>query len=123
MNFNDRWLLVTGASSGLGQAMARQLAERHGANLIVVARRAERLEALKRELEESTAVEVYCLEADLSKAEDVERVYREATDGRHVYGVVNQKRGGGRVAALPEQGTGTPVRRYRAAGGRRPGLR
>lgn len=88
MNFNDRWLLVTGASSGLGQAMARQLAERHGANLIVVARRAERLEALRRELKESTAVEVYCLVADLSKAEDVERVYREATDGRHVYGVV-----------------------------------
>ena len=27
MNFNNRWLLVTGASSGLGQAMARQLAD------------------------------------------------------------------------------------------------
>ena len=32
MNLRNRWVLVTGASSGLGEEMARQLATRHGAN-------------------------------------------------------------------------------------------
>ena len=47
----SRVVLVTGATSGIGEATARALAEK-GYKLIITGRRAERLEALKGELEE-----------------------------------------------------------------------
>lgn len=56
--------LVTGASSGLGAEFARQLA-RMGCHLIVVARREDRLQALKAELEAAAMVPVHVIPADL----------------------------------------------------------
>jgi len=88
MDFRGRWVLVTGASSGLGEAMARQLAKRYGANLVVVARRADRLNALKAELEGSTGVTVHPIVADLAELGDVDRVLEEATNGRELYAAV-----------------------------------
>lgn len=69
-----KWILVTGASSGLGQEMARQLAKVHRANLIVVARRKDKLDALKQELEGVHQVQVKVLVADLSVHDDVVRM-------------------------------------------------
>src|ERR1051325_9330076 len=57
--------LVTGASSGIGEQFARQLAQRgHGVTL--VARRVERLEALARELRDAHGVIVHVVAADLA---------------------------------------------------------
>ena len=53
LELRNRWLLVTGASSGLGREMAKVLARDHGANLVVVARRQERLVLLASELEKA----------------------------------------------------------------------
>jgi len=61
--------LITGASSGLGRDMAISLSKR-GYDIIAVARRQDRLEALKAELE--TNVEILCL--DVTRAEDVEKI-------------------------------------------------
>jgi short-subunit dehydrogenase len=57
--------LVTGASSGIGEALARRLA-RNGLHLGLVARRAERLETLASELAAAHHVETHVLPADLT---------------------------------------------------------
>jgi len=88
MQFRGRWVLITGASAGLGQAFARQLAKKHGANIVAIARRGDRLEALKQELESEASVEVHTIVADLSKLEEVDRALREAKEGRQLYGAV-----------------------------------
>jgi short-subunit dehydrogenase len=88
LELNGRWVLVTGASSGLGREMARDLAKRHSANLILVARRRERLEELKAELETQFHVQARVISADLAKREDVDRVFTEATNGYDVQAVV-----------------------------------
>jgi uncharacterized protein len=87
MSFRGRWVLVTGASAGLGRAMARDLATRHGANLVIAARRADRLEELAAELR-SAGSQVVTVAADLGTSEGVGRVAREATNGRQLYGAV-----------------------------------
>jgi hypothetical protein len=65
--------LVTGASSGLGEQFARQLAAQ-GSNLVLVARSADRLAALADELRASHRVAVTTVPADLSRTEQVSRV-------------------------------------------------
>ncbi|MBQ3418267.1 MAG: SDR family oxidoreductase [Ruminococcus sp.] len=65
--------LITGASSGIGRDMARYLASM-GWDLILVARREDRLEELKRELKN---VSVRCIKADISSYEECLRLYDE----------------------------------------------
>jgi hypothetical protein len=88
MDFRGRHVLITGASSGLGLEMARELAQRHGANLVLVARRKDRLEALREELEGKHRVQVGVIAADMTRDEDVGRVVEEATRGRELYGAI-----------------------------------
>lgn len=66
--------LVTGASSGIGRDIARSLA-RHGINVIITARRRDRLMELKHELIEKYGVKVMCVAADLSKENQVFALY------------------------------------------------
>lgn len=88
LELRARWTLVTGASSGLGQEMARSIARDHGGHVLLVARRRDKLEALAEELRSRHGVQAACIVADLSRPEDVERVYTEATQGRDVHAVI-----------------------------------
>ncbi|MCL6646347.1 MAG: SDR family oxidoreductase [Dehalococcoidia bacterium] len=66
-----KFAVITGASSGLGETFARKLAAR-GYGLLLAARRVQRLEALKAELEKQYGVEVDCFPCDLSKPAEAE---------------------------------------------------
>jgi uncharacterized protein len=88
MGFSDKygpWALITGASSGLGEHYARQLAER-GLNLIVLARRAERLRTLALELEQEHGVQVEVLALDLLAPNAIKQI-RQKTQ-KHELGLV-----------------------------------
>ena len=61
--------LITGASSGLGRSFAKILAKR-GFNLVIVARRRQRLLELKHELVESYGVKVKILCHDLADPDE-----------------------------------------------------
>lgn len=80
--------LVTGASSGIGAAFARRLAA-DGTNLIVVARRADILVGLAKDLESAHGVTVEVLAADLGDRADLGRVEARLRDGDPVDLVVN----------------------------------
>jgi uncharacterized protein len=77
-DFNGKWALITGASAGIGIALAREFAE-HGAKLILSARRKDRMEALALELAEKGA-EVRIVAADLNDPAAPQLIY-DATVG------------------------------------------
>lgn len=77
-DFQNKWALVTGASAGIGTALARELAV-HGAKLILTARRKDRLDALAGELA-ARRTEVRTIVADLNDPAAPEQIYA-ATEG------------------------------------------
>lgn len=68
--------LITGASSGLGRDMARALARR-GMDLILTARRTDRLEELRRELEQEFPIHAQVIGCDLSQPENCAALHRQ----------------------------------------------
>jgi uncharacterized protein len=76
--FRGKWALVTGASAGIGVALARELARR-GAKLILTARRSERLESLAAEFT-AQGIETRIVVADLNDPAAPEQIY-DATEG------------------------------------------
>ena len=77
-DFNGKWALVTGASSGIGATLARELAK-HGAKLVLTARRRDRLETLAAELT-AKGTEVRSVTADLNDPAAPQKIY-DATEG------------------------------------------
>ena len=68
-NLKGRVAVITGASSGLGKQMAKGFADQ-GCDLILIARRIERLEELKKELEEKN-IKVLPIKCDVTSTEEI----------------------------------------------------
>ncbi|MCX4364926.1 MAG: SDR family oxidoreductase [Bacilli bacterium] len=68
--------LITGASSGIGMDMARYMSNELGIDLILVARRATRLEKLKKELK----TDIKIISLDLSDFTNVQKLYNETKE-------------------------------------------
>ncbi len=73
---SKRSALITGASAGIGEEFARQLAA-EGWNLIISARRLARLNELAAELGKAHDVQVTCLQSDLAEADAAARLVAE----------------------------------------------
>jgi len=87
-DLNGRVAVITGSSSGLGKQMARAFAKQ-GASVVLLARRVEKLEELKKELEQNRT-QVIAVKCDVTNVEDVNNAAQtvEATFG-HVDILVN----------------------------------
>src|SRR4030042_4232980 len=72
----DGYALVTGASSGIGYQLAKLFAK-DGKNIVVVARSQDRLEELKKEIENEYGTSVMVLAKDLSAPKSAHEIFSE----------------------------------------------
>ena len=71
----DKNILITGASQGLGREMALRFAREGAAGLSLVARHADKLNAVRDEvLKIAPKIDIVTIEADVSKPQDIERI-------------------------------------------------
>jgi uncharacterized protein len=73
------YILITGASSGIGYEMAKILAEKKY-NLALVARNLDKLKSLQNELKNTFGVAIEVITKDLSKVENAIALYKETND-------------------------------------------
>ena len=99
--FDGKWALVTGASSGIGAEFASQLGER-GTNLVLTARRQDRLEALAKDIREQHAVQTKVVPGDLTDPELPARLVDVLHESEIELDLLVNNAGFGDVGALGE---------------------
>ncbi|HZD89793.1 MAG TPA: glucose 1-dehydrogenase [Pseudolabrys sp.] len=107
-NLTGRVALVTGASSGLGVQFGRALAD-NGAAVVLVARRAERLDALKKEIEGQGGRAV-AIEADVTDRDAMKRAFDAA---EQAFGTVTLLVNNAGVAQAPQRITDVSPEEWR----------
>ena len=100
-DFKGKVVAITGASSGLGKQMAEGFAK-CGANLVIMARRLERLEASAKEWSEKYGVKVLPVACDITSAESIANAVAKTKETFGHCEVIINNAGG-------ERGTGTPL--------------
>ena len=86
--FRGRWAMVTGASSGIGEAFVHALAAR-GMNVVLCARSAERMDAVADAVRTAHGVRAEVVPADLARPGEPARAWAYAADGRDIHLLVN----------------------------------
>lgn len=102
IDYVGKTALITGASSGIGEQFARALAAR-GANVILVARRTDRLAALAKDIESSTQSKVTAVTLDLSKANSASELVKILADKKVTIDVLINNAGFGTNSRLQNQ--------------------
>ena len=87
-NQNRGLAVITGASAGIGKVYADRFAKR-GYDLLLVARRKDRLDALSKDVQQKYGVKVDTLVADLTKHEDLEKVGSSIASNERITVLVN----------------------------------
>ncbi len=89
LSFADKLVVVTGAASGLGRALARRLAVVEKARLIAADCRADRLASLKADIESACPSRVYPVPVDLGAPGGAKILFDEATAVGTVHALIN----------------------------------
>ena len=80
MDIKNKVVIVTGASSGIGEATARAFG-REGAKVVLAARRVDKLQTLAQEINSmNTGAETLVIQADLSKLEDIQAMVAQTIE-------------------------------------------
>jgi len=104
-DYHGKVVAITGASSGLGRQMAEGFAK-VGADLVLLARRVERLEASAKEFSEKYGVKVLPVACDVTSQESIEAAVKKVEEVfGHCEVIVNDAGG--------EKGTGTSLLDYK----------
>lgn len=98
------YALITGASSGIGLALARHFASKKH-NLILVARRENKLKEIASEIE-STGVKVEVITADLATSEGAEALYQKTKDLNLSVDILVNNAGRGNLGEFSDQDLG-----------------
>jgi len=88
LDFKNKWVIVTGASSGLGEAFCMELAVKEGANLIMVARRLDRLNELKKSIELNSKAKIEVISIDLTQENEVNDLVQILDKTYNIYAAV-----------------------------------
>lgn len=100
-DFAGHWGLITGASSGIGEEFARQLAER-GMNLLLAARRQDRLQTLGEELAKAHGIQFHAIPVDLLADGEPAGLMRQVEELGHPIELLVNNAGFGLMTRLDE---------------------
>ena len=102
--WQGKWALVTGASAGIGVALATQLAE-GGTHLVLTARRRDRLEELAHKLQAMHKIQAETFAADLAQPEAPQAIYDFTRQKGFAIDLLINNAGFGQYGELPNAPT------------------
>jgi short-subunit dehydrogenase len=98
--WSGQWTLITGTSSGIGAALAEELAS-GGANLVLTARRRDRLDTLAQRLAATYKVQTEVFTADLTDRSAPEEIFAFTRDKGMAIGLLINNAGFGKYGEFP----------------------